>query len=221
MRIRTHASLAGIVCVCLGLASIVSAQEFGEIGVVFKDNVEALWGYTWKSTVEFYLDGALKSTKTYDVLYTQDGRLERTLINEERHGKASKQERAAETQLSGIRTMIDGYTHMKPKDFEAAFGENYREVIKEDNGLVRVNTTNFLSRGDRASVWVDGETYRMRKMEFDTAQMGQPTHVVAKFQDVDGGATWNTGSTLSTLAKKKNKAMRLVTKNADPARPVR
>jgi outer membrane lipoprotein-sorting protein len=221
MRIRTRVSLFVIVGFCIVLASTAKAQEFGEIGAAFKDSLDALRGYSWNSTVEFYLDGELKSTKTYEVTYSADGRVERKLIDEERKGKASKHERAAETQLSGIRTMIDGYTHMDPENFRAAFGENYREVLPADNGLTRVNTTHFLSRGDSASVWVDSRTYRMRKMKFDTAQMGQPTHVIAEFQDVEGGATWLLSSTLSTHDKKKGKAMRLVTKNSEPTPPTR
>ena len=219
MKPRTRVPLVGLVAACIALASIASAQEFGEISAAFRDNLEALRGYSWKSKVEFSLDGVLRSTKTYDVLYTRDGRLERTLTSEKRRGKASKQERAAEIQLSNIRTMIDGYTHMDPKAFRAAFGENYRKITTDGDELIHVETTNFLSRGDRASVWVDSGTYRMRKMEFDTTHLGQPTYVLVKFESVEGGAAWVVSSVMSTQHKKK--AMRLVTKNSDPTPPGR
>jgi hypothetical protein len=208
----------GLVAVLsLALAPWVAAQEFGEVGQAFKNNLQRLRGYTWKSTVDFYVDGKHTGTKLYEVTYGPDGRIERTVLEEQ--GKVSgKAQVMAEDELSQIRSLIDGYTHMDPKFAEKMFADEPRNVQRDEaTGLNRVRTQSFLHRGDTVTAWVDPATYALHKLKLDTASGKWPVQVEADFERIDDGPMAVRESTLVTRNKKK--AVRIVTKNSEFRRP--
>ncbi len=58
-----------ILVLLVGLVPPLLAQEVGEVAQAFGNNLRRLQGYTWKSEVEFYVDGVPKGSKTYQVTW--------------------------------------------------------------------------------------------------------------------------------------------------------
>jgi len=199
--------------VALALTPSVSAQEFGDVGEAFKENLRRLRGYTWKSTVEFYVDGKHTGTKLYEVTYGADGQFKRTVLEQE--GKVSgKAQVMAEDELNRIRTLIDSYTHMDPQFAKKLFADEPRSVQPDEaTGLTRVRTYNFLHVGDSVTAWVEPGSYAMHKLELDTVSGKWPVQVEAEFERIDAGPMAVRESTLIT--HNKSKALRIVTRNTD------
>jgi len=205
---------APIAVVVACLATPAMGQEFGEVTEQFRRNLEALNGYAWKSEVQYEINGQLKSTEHYRVSYN-DGKLTRELTDAE--GKANKDTGLAKTTLASIRSLIDGYTHMKPEALRKAFGDQPRTVTEEaDSGLTRITVDGVISVGSTMTIWVDSLSYRMRKLEIETQAGKERAHVLAEFEDLDGGAIYATRSTLRTKHKKKQ--IKMITRNSDPVR---
>jgi hypothetical protein len=194
------------------LLPAAGAQEFGQIAQEFRRNSDALRGHSWKSKVVFTMDGQVRSTELYQVHYGKDGTMTRELIRSE--GKRTKQQEAAEVSLSSIQELIDGYTHMNPDSFRAAFGDNPRWVIPGADGQpTRIKTSGVIRGGDSMEIWIDPDSYRLEKLELDTALQKEPARLLAQFGRTEGGLTYVTHSTFYTHLKKKS--LQIETENYD------
>jgi hypothetical protein len=192
-----------------------SAQEFGEIAREFRRNSDALRGHTWKSKVVFTVDGKELGSELYQVTLDTDGNVERKLISEE--GKRTKQQQLAEVSLSGIQDLIDGYVHMSPESFKAAFGDNPRWVIPGGEGEpTRIKTSGVVHSRDTMEIWVDPGTFALQKLELDTSLQKEPVRLMAEFGRTEGGVTYVTKSTFYTHHK--SKSMQIETENYEVER---
>jgi len=200
------------VAVVAAIAAPLVAQEFGEIAEQFRRNGEAMRNYSWKSKVDFEIDGEVRSTQLFGVSFDDEGRIHREPI--ETDGKYTKQQDIAETTLINIRNLIDGYVHMSPEAFKAAFGDNPRS-IRAGTGEepTRIRASNVIARGDVMEVRVDPDTHRVLKLTLDTVLQKSAVHVVADFQEAEGGLSYSYRTVLTMQHKKKD--LRIVHENFD------
>ena len=205
---RTILAAVAVVTVVAPLA----AQEFGEIAEQFRRNDEALRDYSWKSRVEFQINGEVRSTELFEVSFDDEGRIHRRPIEAE--GKRTKQQDIAETTLNSIRDLIDGYVHMSPDAFQAAFGDNPRSVRSGTGGEpTRIRGSNVIARGDVMEVLVDPDPHRVLQLTLDATLQKSPVHVVADFKEAQSGL--NYAHRIELTMQHKKKALRIVHENYD------
>ena len=215
MRGKAMLGCGVVLASCLLLVPTASAQEFGEVSEAFRLNLDSMRGYSWTSTIEFHLDGMLRSTEVYRMHLDSERKIHRELISSE--GKKSKSQEVAETTRSSLVSLIDGYTHMKPENLEKIFGDNPRAVLPgEGDEPTQIHASGVVSTGDSLKIWVDNATYRVQKLELDTQLQGIGARLLAEFEKLESGPSFPMRSTLWTRHKKKS--LMIVTVNSDPAR---
>jgi hypothetical protein len=213
MKSKTCFRWSSVVAICLLLVTAAPAQEFGEVAEEFRRNIDALHGYAWQSKVEITVDGKLTRTEIYQIRVDADGKVNRELTGAD--GKTTKEQGIAERTLGSLRSLINGYTHMKPDDFREVFGENPRTVSPgEGDEPTRILASDVVASGDTMQIWVDNTTYRVQKLELETQLQGEPARLVVDFERIGTGPSYPVRSTLWT--KHKKKSMTIVTENTDP-----
>lgn len=100
------------------LALPAAAQGQGQVAMEYRRSLDILRDYRWKSKVETSVNGELTGSRLYDVAYSEEGALTRTLIEDEGRKKTTKPEEQAGLALGGIRRLIDAYIHMKPEQMQ-------------------------------------------------------------------------------------------------------
>jgi hypothetical protein len=180
------------------------AQQLEEYAQGYREDQEALRGYTWKSRVRFSLDGKLKSTQVFEESYDERGRLQRRLLDSEPKAKPNKNLTKVDQARHDVRNLMDGYTHMSAENFRKVFGRPLvTEGTGEMQGLARLHARDVIHMGDSMYVWVDEGRKRLRRFEIKTTLQKEPVRVVADFEDLQGGPTHIARSTVATRHKKK------------------
>jgi len=199
------------------LAAPAIGQSLEEVARQYRENQQALEKYTWKSRVQFFIDGRAQSSQLFQVRYGDKGNIEKTLVLTERKGKAAKSLSTAEMRLAEIRTLIDGYMHMSPDNFRKLFHDStVTEGQGANEGLTRIQARGIVAVDDLMSVWVDNDNHELRRFEIETSRQREPVGVVADFERVEGGPRYAARSTIKTLHKKK--VMTIETENFDHER---
>jgi len=213
--VRKTTSFRPMIAIAAALYVMPAAtQSLEDVARQYRDNQQLLGDYTWKSKVQFSIDGQAKSSQLFQVRYGKTGNLEKTLLRTERKGKAAKSLSQTESRLAEIRTLIDGYMHMRPDNFAKLFDDATVSVGQgPDAGLTRIQSRGVVAVDDLMSIWIDRDTHELRRFEITTSRQREPVEVVADFERTEGSPRHAVRSTIKTLHKKK--VMVIETENFD------
>jgi hypothetical protein len=191
-----------------------AAQSLEQVARQYREDQELLRRYTWKSKVRFTIDGVEKSSQLFQVRLGVGGNLERTLAETDRKGKEAKSLSEAESSLTEIRSLIDGYMHMSPENFAALFKDaTVRDGEGPDEGLTRIQARGVVALDDLMSVWVDTGSSELRRFEIATSRQRVPVEVVAQIDRIEGGPRH--ASQVRTRTSHKKKVLVIETENFD------
>ncbi len=190
----------------LAAASAISAQvPNAELAMKIvqgrKDNAAKMKNYTWNSRTELVRDGKTVDIRIDQVMYGPDGNLLRTLINNDSftHPKGllfrrmieqSKKEEM-EKYLKGLRGLLDQYTLPtagKVVDFMAAANVQFTSG-PDGTPLLKIEGSGVVVPGDTLTIWADGSTHQMRKVQITTTYEGGMANVTASYKTLASGLT--------------------------------
>jgi len=214
-----------LVALVAAAGSNTRAQGLEALAEFLRDNQSALMDYTWKSKVEFSLEGKPQSTTLYDVTFDDDGVMLRTPVSSDQSGKKpSKEEARTAQRLASVRSLTNSYIHMRPDAFGKQFAESIVSSVEEpDSGLTRVRAVSVVSPGDTMFVWYDPAAQRLHKIEINSTMQTQPVHLIAEFDELPDGTSYVARSTFESeeltkyqrRKRKPGKRMVIVTENYD------
>ena len=202
MTAKALAAFAAAV-VALGWAHAVPAQSppasvtnvTARITEARKANAALMRQYSWTSRTEVIDQGQVKDTRIDAVNYGPDGRLQRSIMNDQsaplpfgflRRRIVEYERTKVEEYLTGLRGLLEQYslpTAGKVQDFM-----NKATASGPDaNGLFEMTGRNVVFPDDTFSLWVDPRTRHAQKIQVSTTFEGDPVNLTATFKTLPTG----------------------------------
>ena len=160
-----------------------------------KANATLMRQYSWTSRTEVIDQGQVKDTRIDAVNYGPDGRLQRSIMNDQsaplpfgflRRRIAEYERTKVEEYLTGLRGLLEQYslpTAGKVQDFM-----NKATASGPDaNGLFEMTGRNVVFPDDTFSLWVDPRTRHAQKIHVSTTFEGDPVNLTATFKTLPTG----------------------------------
>jgi len=160
-----------------------------------KANATLMRQYSWTSRTEVIDQGQVKDTRIDAVNYGPDGRLQRSIMNDQsaplpfgflRRRIVEYERTKVEEYLTGLRGLLEQYslpTAGKVQDFM-----NKATASGPDaNGLFEMTGRNVVFPDDTFSLWVDPRTRHAQKIQVSTTFEGDPVSLTATFKTLPTG----------------------------------
>jgi len=160
-----------------------------------KANATLMRQYSWTSRTEVIDQGQVKDTRIDAVNYGPDGRLQRSIMNDQsaplpfgflRRRIVEYERTKVEEYLTGLRGLLEQYslpTAGKVQDFM-----NKATASGPDaNGLFEMTGRNVVFPDDTFSLWVDPRTRHAQKIQVSTTFEGDPVNLTATFKTLPTG----------------------------------
>jgi len=188
-------------------------QQFAEAQ---QQNKEALRAYTWQSRTEIKLKGESKNVKVEQVRYDLDGALQKTPIagtdeqpqQESTGGRRRRGGRLKEKivkkkteefteEMQALGALVASYGQLSAEETQAfAAAATVGEGEGDLAGTVRINGGGIKQPGDEMTVWIDPQTFMMRRLEIHTSYEDNEVSLTAEFRRVVDGPTYQARTTL-------------------------
>ncbi len=170
MKINVKLRSIALLFVCAVLAQ---AQDPAQLKEMFagaqQQNTQALRQYTWKSRNEVRKDGESKSTQVFMMSYDALGNVQKSQLGGTAPpsilkgpkgpimGRIAEKKRDAFIELvNGLRTQVQSYSHLPPERMQA-FLASATITAKLDQGVVLMQGSNVMQRGDAMTIWLDAK----------------------------------------------------------------
>ena len=160
-----------------------------------KANATLMRQYSWTSRTEVIDQGQVKDTRIDAVNYGPDGRLQRSIMNDQsaplpfgflRRRIVEYERTKVEEYLTGLRGLLEQYslpTAGKVQDFM-----NKATASGPDaNGLFEMTGRNVVFPDDTFLLWVDPRTRHAQKIQVSTTFEGDPVNLTATFKTLPTG----------------------------------
>lgn len=195
--------LAGTAFLASLLAAVtVTAQGLPEgIGLLIaqarKANATQLRQYAWTSRTELIVGGQVKDTRIDLVNYGPDGKLQRTLLNDQsaplprgflRKAIAEDERKKTEEYLAGLRALLEQYT-LSTTGKVLDFTEQAKVSGPDSQGLLHLTGNGVVVPGDSMTVSADMASRQTRRITVNTSYQGDAVEVTATFKTLAGGPT--------------------------------
>jgi|AP12_2_1047962.scaffolds.fasta_scaffold13105_2 hypothetical protein len=190
----------------LGLPPIALAQNKADanavkatqIAAARKANAALMRQYTWHSRIEIFINGEVKDTRIELVSYLPDGKLQRTVLNDQhanmpigflRRAIAENEKQELETYLKGLTALLEEYT--LPTAGKVLDFVNQANVIGPDaSGMVEMTGHGVVVPGDTFSVWSDARSRQTRKVVVSSTFQGGLVNLTATFKTLVSRLTY-------------------------------
>lgn len=217
--------------IVLGVPSAALAQSKADttavkavqITAARKANAELMRKYTWHTRIELYMQGQIKDTRIELVSYGPDGKLQRTVLNDQhanmpigflRRAIAENEAKELETYLKGLQGMLEQYT--LPTAGKVLDFMNQAQVMGPNaGGEVEMTGHGVVIPGDTFSVWSDARSRQTRKVVVASTFQGDLVNLTATFQTLASKLTYVSFAEVTVPAKQIN----LKVQNYDFLRP--
>jgi len=160
-------------------------------------NAALLKQYTWNERLDFQVNGAVKDIRIDLVNFGPDGKLQRTVLNDEhsplprgflRHRIAERKLKDLEKYMEGLRSLLHQYTLPTPgavmNFLDAA------TTTPAPNGQLMMSGQSVIQPGDSLTVWVDAASKKTRKFAVTTTFQGNPVNITATFATLPSGLNY-------------------------------
>jgi hypothetical protein len=176
----------------------LQAQSEGlavKIAEVRKANVALMKQYSWQSRTELTDNGKVADTRIETVSYGPDGKLQRTLLNDEssplprgfvRRRIAEREKEKVEKYLTGLRALLDQYT-LPTEGKMLGFVADAKIQAPDANAVLQFTGTGVVVPGDTVTLSVQAATRQTLKLAITTSFEGDPVIVSASFRTLAGG----------------------------------
>ncbi len=175
-----------------------------------KTDAAMLSQYTWNSRIELIEDEKIKDICIYLVSCGPNGRLQRSVINDEsaplprgfiRRRIAEDERERLDNYVSGLRGLLDQYTQPATGRI-VAFVSQAQISAPDANRLLELSGASVVMPGDAFNLWVDGAQCRTRKIQVTTLYEKDTVELTATFVTMKSGVTHLQYAEVKVPAKK-------------------
>ena len=158
-----------------------------------KSNAALMHQFTWNCRTELIDHGKVRDIRIDLVNYGPDGKLQRSLLNDQgsslprgflRRAIAKGQKQKTEQYLTGLRSLLDQYTlptEARVIDFIASANLEFTRA-PDGTTLLQISGNSVVVPGDTLSMWVDMSTHATRKVQIKTTYQGDAADVTATYK---------------------------------------
>jgi hypothetical protein len=160
-------------------------------------NASLMKQYTWNERLDFQVNGAVKDIRIDLVSFGPDGKLQRTVLNDEhsplpggffRRRIAERKMKDLEKYMEGLRSLLHQYTLPTPgavmNFMDAA------TTTPAPNGQLTMSGQGVVQPGDSLTVWVDAASKKTRKFAVTTTFQGNAVNLTATFATLPSGLNY-------------------------------
>lgn len=174
-----------------------------------KKNAALMQKYSWDSRLELDDNGKVEDTRIYQVTFGPDGKLQRTLLNDQsaqmprrflRRAIAEEKRDKIEKYMKGLHGVLDQYTLAtagKMVDFVNAGSIQGPDA----NGQLTITGNNVAVPGDSLTLIVDAKTLQTKKMEVQTTFEGDVVNLTTTYKTNPVGLNYPAFAEVSIPAK--------------------
>jgi len=161
-------------------------------------NAALMHQYTWNSRTEIIDQGQVKDTRLELVNYTPFGQLQRSLLNDEsaplprgflRRAIAESEKQKMEQYLTGLRGLLDQYT-LPTAGKVLDFMMSAKPMGPDATGLFSMAGSNVVVPGDSLTIWVNGFTRHVVRMQINSTFQGDSVQLSATFSTLPSGLNY-------------------------------
>jgi len=161
-------------------------------------NAALMHHYTWTSRTEIIDQGQVKDTRMELVNYTPDGMLQRSLLNDQsaplplgflRKAIAESERQKMEQYLTGLRGLLDQYT-LPTTGKVLDFMMSAKPMGPDAAGLFSITGSNVVLPGDGLTIWVNGWTRHVARIQVNSSFQGDPVQLTATFNTLPSGLNY-------------------------------
>ena len=195
------AVLISLVCSPVVLAQTAQptvASRAVQIAEARQANAALMHQYTWTSRTEIIDQGQVKDTRIEVVHYTPFGQLQRSLLNDEsaplplgflRRAIAQSERQQMEQYLTGLRGLLDQYT-LPTTGKILDFMMSAKPMGPDAAGLFSMAGSNVVLPGDSLTIWVNGFTRHVARIQVNSSFQGDPVQLNATFSTLPSGLNY-------------------------------
>jgi len=164
--------------------------------------------YTWNERTEILVNGQVKDIRISLVNFGPDGKLQRSLLNDQgaplpggfiRRAIAEGQRKDMETYLDGLRSLLQLYTLPTPGAVMNFLDQ--AATAPAPGGQLVVSGASVVQPGDSLTMYLDASTKRIRKAAVTTTFQGSPVNVSATFRTLPSGLNYMAYGEVAVPAK--------------------
>lgn len=198
--------LAGVAVTAQGLPEGIALM----IAKARKANADLMRQYTWHSRTELIVGGLVKDTRIDLVSYGPDGKLQRSLLNDQsapmprgflRKAVAEDEKKKTEEYLAGLRGLLEQYalsTTGKVLDFM----EQAKVSGPDSQGLIHFTGKGVAVPGDSMTLSADMASRQTRRIAVNSSFQGDAVELTATFKTLaSGGLVYTAFAEVTVPAK--------------------
>ncbi len=179
-------------------AQSAAANRAVQITEARQANAALMHHYTWTSRTEIIDQGQVKDTRIELVNYTPDGMLQRSLLNDQsaplplgflRKAIAESERQKMEQYLTGLRGLLDQYT-LPTTGKILDFMMSAKPMGPDAAGLFSITGSNVVLPGDSLTIWVNGWTRHVARIQVNSGFQGDPVQLTATFNTLPSGLNY-------------------------------
>jgi hypothetical protein len=160
-------------------------------------NAALLKQYTWNERIDFLVNGEQKDLRIDLVNFGPDGKLQRTVLNDEssplpggffRRKIAEGEKKDVQEYIQGLSELLHQYTLPSPgavmNFLDAA------TTVPVGSGQLMVSGQNVVQPGDSLTIYLDAATKKTQRVVVNTAFKGNPVNLTATFASLPSGLNY-------------------------------
>ncbi len=173
-----------------------------------QQNAALMKQYTWNERIDLMVNGQQKDLRIDLVNFGPDGKLQRTVLNDEhsplpggffRRKIAENKVKDMEKYLQGLRSLLEQYTLPT-----AGAVMNYLDsatTMPAPNGQLMITGNNVVQPGDSLTIYMDAATKKTARAVVTTAFQGSPVNLTATFKTLLTGLNYVAYAEVTVPAK--------------------
>jgi hypothetical protein len=174
-------------------AQIDKTQLSLDVSKKYADNLKLHTQYTWKRSVEAYMDKDLIMSSLSSVTISPDGKMTANVIQEQSNMKkkpglrGAMQDNAASDMNAYIKNAIElTMKYIFPSQGQMVDLFNKGTLSLLDNNTLQAEAFNLLTQGDRLNYKYNKATLDCLSQDIGTVMNGDPVKAMVSYENVDG-----------------------------------
>lgn len=191
-------SLAWSPAVPAQTAPSATANRAVQITEARQANAALMHHYTWTSRTEIIDQGQVKDTRLEMLHYDPFGQLQRSVLNDSsaplprgflRKAVAEDEKQKLETYLTGLRGLLEQYT-LPSTGKVLDFMMSATPMGPDAAGLFSMVGNNVVLPSDSLTIWVNGITRHVARIQVNSSFQGDPVQLHATFSTLPSGLNY-------------------------------
>jgi hypothetical protein len=167
-----------------GNAQIDKTQLSLDVSKTNEHNIQLLSGYTWKRTVEGFVEGEQVFLSLSSATVGPDGKPAYQVIDKSGSSqkKSSKKQAQAAENIKNAVELVSKYIFMSTGQLVDLFNKGTLSVLKDD---LNAEAFNFFSKGDHLKYTYDKKSLQYKTQVISTLLNGEPVKATVTYKFVD------------------------------------